>query len=125
MLPLTPSLSAGRLCRNNGNAMFVILNPSPLCHPEQSEGSYLAQGKLREACTERSEVTQQILHFVQDDTSCQILRLKPQNDIATQSQSGERGRMRGICINSLRFFNIRFGFPCKSSVLEWNPVGRA
>jgi hypothetical protein len=28
--------------------MFVILNPSPLCHPEQSEGSYLAQGKLRE-----------------------------------------------------------------------------
>ena len=49
----------------------------------------MAQGKLREACTERSEVTQQILHFVQDDTSCQILRLTPQNDITTQSLKGK------------------------------------
>ena len=49
----------------------------------------MAQGKLREACTERSEVTQQILHFVQDDTLCQILRLTPQNDITTQSLKGK------------------------------------
>jgi hypothetical protein len=69
--------------------MVVILNPSLFVTLSEAKSlQYLAQGKLREACTERSEVTQQILHFVQDDTSCQILRLKPQNDITTQSPDG-------------------------------------
>jgi hypothetical protein len=57
------------------------------------------------------------------------MRRKKRVDYATPHPiplpAGERGRVRGICINSLRFFNIRFGFPCKSSILEWNPVGRA
>ena len=76
--------------------------PFGMCHPDpewsEGEGSrFLAQGKLREACTERSEVTQQILHFVQDDTSCQILRLTPQNDIVTQSPGGRGWGWGGAC----------------------------
>ena len=39
----------GGLCHNEGNGMFVILNPSPYVTLERSEGSrFLAQGKLRE-----------------------------------------------------------------------------
>jgi len=37
-----------RLCRNNGNATFVILNPSRPIILSESEGSDSAQGKLRE-----------------------------------------------------------------------------
>jgi hypothetical protein len=60
-----------------------------MCHPERSEGSrFSAQGKLREACPEHGEGTYEILHFVQDDTLCQILRLAPQNDIVTQPLDG-------------------------------------
>jgi hypothetical protein len=60
-----------------------------MCHPEPirfaqdklREGSrFSAQGKLREACPEHSEGTHEILHFVQDETLYQILRLTRQND---------------------------------------------
>jgi len=48
------------------------------CHPERSEGSAallrFAQYKLHGACPEPNEGTHEILHCVQDDTLCQILR---------------------------------------------------
>ncbi|MBI4488704.1 MAG: hypothetical protein HY694_06430 [Deltaproteobacteria bacterium] len=55
---LTSFLSRQRLCRNNGNAMFVILNEVKNLIKSTS---YIAE----------------------------ILRLKPQNDIVTQSLKGE------------------------------------
>jgi hypothetical protein len=44
-LPLRVPMQSGR---GNLNSFFVIASPS-LCHPERSEGSHLAQGKLRVA----------------------------------------------------------------------------
>jgi len=56
-LPLTLTLSPKRLCRNEGNAIFVILNEVK---------------NLRESISYKTE----------------ILRLRPQNDITTQSLGG-------------------------------------
>ena len=42
------SLSPMRLCRNGRNAMFVILNPSPVILSEAKNLDFLAQGRLRE-----------------------------------------------------------------------------
>jgi hypothetical protein len=69
-------------------AVFLCHSESfDICHPECNEGScFLSQGKLPEACPEHSEGTHEILHFVQDDTLCQILRLTPQNDITIHFQ---------------------------------------
>jgi len=57
--------------------MFVILNPS-LCHTERSEeSSFFAQDKL---CEESHRI---------NELKMEILRLQPQNDIMTQSLTGE------------------------------------
>jgi len=51
---------------------FIKFTP-PLTPPPQETVLQCHSEMLAEACPEQSEGTHEILHFVQDDTSCQIL----------------------------------------------------
>jgi hypothetical protein len=71
--PVIP-LSPGRLCHNEGNTVFVILNPSPFVI--LSEAKDLDFGLRVNSVKNLRESTESII---------EILRLSPQNDITTQS----------------------------------------
>jgi hypothetical protein len=69
--------------------MFVILSPS-LCHSERSEESpFVAQGRLREESSLFAQDKLREESHRTNELKMEILRLKPQNDIMTQSLGGE------------------------------------
>jgi len=63
-----------RLCHNGGNAMFVILNPSPCVTLSEAKGLGFRL---------RVNSVKNLIKSVSYKT--EILRLTPQNDIVTQS----------------------------------------
>ena len=74
-----------KLCRNSGNAMVVILNPSPvILSPFASLRVNSLKNLMLRHHPERSEGSHWFLRSAQDK-----LRQKPQNDITTQSPKGE------------------------------------
>ena len=99
LTPPYPAHSPGRLCHNWGNAMFVILNPSPvILSPSPfvtlSEAKGLAfwlrvnSAKNLDSWLRVNSVKNLI---IPTESIIEILRLSPQNDITTQSLKGEEG----------------------------------
>ena len=73
-LPLSPE----GLCNNEGNGMFVILNPSPCVTLSEAKGLGF-----------RLRVNSVKNLIISTESIIEILRLSPQNDITTQSPKGE------------------------------------
>jgi hypothetical protein len=89
--PLTPSLSP--------------VGTVSQCHSEA----------LAEACPEQSEGTSEILHFVQDDTLCQILHgvyPEPKNETLRFAQGDKWRRVQndkhGISFEGIRFLSPNY-----------------
>jgi hypothetical protein len=69
-----PPLSPQRLCHNEENTMFVILNPSPFVILSETKG---LDFRLRVNSVKNL--------IISTESIIEILRLSPQNDITTQS----------------------------------------
>ena len=70
----SPGLKAWGFLAGFINSNYPIFKPPPHSCPLPHETvSSCHSEALAEACPEQSEGTHEILHFVQDDTSCQIL----------------------------------------------------